>query len=73
VDSNDLAIGSTAEGMGSVPAVAPAQGQTAAENPQNPLRRRPPGEPAPAAGEEAADAESVPNADGAPHRVDSLA
>ncbi len=74
MDGTDVAIGSTGERMDPVPAGAPAQGQTAAENPQNPPRRRPPAEPASAAGgEEAADTESASDANSAPHRVDSLA
>ncbi len=72
MDSNDLVIGSTGERMEPVPAVAPMQEQAAAQNPQNPPRRRPHDEPAPA-GKEAVDAEAASNAESAPHRVDSLA
>jgi hypothetical protein len=84
VDSNDLAIGSTTERMEPVPAVAPAQGEVAAQNQQNQSRRHaPPDEPGP----EASKAEPAPGSDKGPdsdndagsenvpppHRVDSLA
>lgn len=88
MDSNDLAIGSTAERMEPVPAgapaVAPAQGEVAAQNQQNPSKRHPrPPEPVPERLEKepGSDADKGSDPDdtgdseneGSPHRVDSLA
>ncbi|MFY9912615.1 MAG: hypothetical protein WAK56_22445 [Candidatus Sulfotelmatobacter sp.] len=78
VVSNDLAIGSTAERMEPVPAIAPTVGQPVAENQRDqPRRRPPPAEPVVTESTE----ESAPDSDGGsdvdregpPHRVDSLA
>jgi hypothetical protein len=63
VDSNDLAIPPVGERMESVPAVAPAQGELAAQNQQNQPRRHP--SPDESSAEEAA-GESVSNAEPAP-------
>jgi hypothetical protein len=88
VDSNNLSIGSTTERMEPVPAVAPAQGEVAAQNQQNqPRRHASPAEPAPEVREtdrepdSASDSDTGSNPDHAgdsdkedpEHRVDSMA
>jgi hypothetical protein len=84
VDSNDLAIGPATERMQPVPAVAPAQGEVAAQNQQNqPTRHPPPDESAMEASEADPNSHSDKGSDsgaaadseneGPPHRVDSLA
>ncbi|MFY9741990.1 MAG: hypothetical protein WAK21_08315 [Candidatus Sulfotelmatobacter sp.] len=63
MDSNDLVIPPVSERMESVPAVAPAQWELAAQNQQNQPRRHPP--PDESLADEAA-GESVSNAEPAP-------
>lgn len=86
MDSNDLAIGSTSERMEPVSAVAPAQGEVAAQNQQSPPRQHSsPAEPAAkgAGTDPATDSGSDSGSDpehsgdsdkeGPAHRVDSMA